>query len=492
MNSHEPPHGIAQFTRRNFLKICAAVGAGFTTVFQSACSHLPLGRKPSSTTVKIPFEKEEITLHLPEGWRLLDTVKPVDREKIADIPGALAQALDNPIGGGGALGSRDLSRKRIVLCVEDVSRPTQTAKFFGPLLDYLLAHGAQPKNMLVLFALGSHRDMTEDEARQKLGKVDLRGVRWVNHSFTDESQLKHVGTTLRGTYVSINKHLTEADLIITVGAIEPHLLLGFSGGCKMIIPGLASARTIGENHMQGVSGQKYNYVGHPESPMRLDLEEGAHLIGKEIFIVNAVNNDALEVCAFFAGHPVKAHRAGVKFSQSLAERPVKQQADVVIVASSPMNGDLRQSMKCVGNVQESVRPGGLILGFIECRHGIGDVTVPPKTLPHGMLRGLFKIVGQNNLLGFLDRVRKDAAIEERFLSHFSAQLTLRNEIFVYSRKLPSDTGKKLGIFVQFDSVEKMMEAARRKAPRDATVLVFPFGGATYPRVEGAETANAER
>ena len=73
---------------------------------------------------------------------------------------------------------------------------------------------------------------------------------------------------------------------------------GFSGACKMLMPGLASSRTIGENHMQGVSPERYNYVGTPESPMRLDLEEGAGMLGKEIFIVNVVMNESLEICAF--------------------------------------------------------------------------------------------------------------------------------------------------------------------------------------------------
>jgi len=172
----------------------------------------------------------------------------------------------------------------------------------------------------------------------------------------------------------------------------------------------------------------------------------------------------------------------VKFSQSLAERPVERQADVVIVASNPMNADLRQSMKCVGNIQESVRPGGLIIGLLECRHGIGDVTVPPHALPNGLLRCVLKFVGKRKILGLVAAVRKDAGIEERFLSHFSAQLALRNKIFVYSRKLPRDAGTKLGIFVQFDTVEKMMDAARRSAPKNASVLVYPFGGATYPKV----------
>src|SRR4051812_1774514 len=265
------------------------------------------------TAVKLPFEKDEISLDLPAGWRLVDTVRPVPHPKVPHVYGALIETLDHPIGTG-PLRNKDLSNKRIVLCVDDISRPTPTAQYFGPLLDYLLAHGAQRENVKVLFGLGVHRDMTPDEARHKLGEADLRGIPWRNHAFKDERELKHLGTTSRGTYVSLNRHLSEADLIITVGAIEPHLLLGFSGGSKMLIPGLASARTIGENHMRGVSGEKYNYVGMTESPMRLDLEEGAKMLGREIFIVNAVMNEALEICAFFAGDPIKAHRAGVEFS----------------------------------------------------------------------------------------------------------------------------------------------------------------------------------
>ncbi|HEY3901136.1 MAG TPA: nickel-dependent lactate racemase [Chthoniobacter sp.] len=435
-------------------------------------------------TVTIPFEQREITLPLPDGWKIVETIRPRPHARLSQVSGSLVHALDHPIGNDEPLRERDLGSKRIVLCVDDISRPTPTSEYFGPLLDYLIAHGAQPEKMLILFALGVHRDMTPGEARHKLGDADLRGIRWRNHAHNDERELKHLGTTSRGTYVSLNRHLSEADLIITVGAIEPHLLLGFSGGCKMLIPGLASARTIGENHMQGVSPVKYNYVGIPESPMRLDLEEGARMLGKEIFIVNAVLNESLEICAFFAGDAVKAHREGVEFARSLAERPVDGQADVVIVASNPMNADLRQSMKCVGNVQESVRPNGLIIALAECAHGIGDVTVPPKTLPHGLLRSVLKVIGRKHVLGFIDTFRKDAGIEERFLSHFSAQLTRRNEIFVYSRKLPADTGKKLGIFVQFASIEKMMAAARRKAPKQARVLVYPYGGSTYPRVAG--------
>ena len=466
-------------SRRRFLQLIGF--SAFSAWWAQARG--PQNRNSSSVTmVRIPFEKGDIALPLPHGWEVLDTIRPVSHSKLADLAGSLVNALDHPIGSRVPLHDRNLSTRRIVLCIDDISRPTPTAQFLRPLLDYLLRHGAQRENMLVLFALGGHRHMTLEEARVKLGDADLRGIPWHNHSPSDERNLKHLGTTSRGTYVSLNRHLTEADLIIPIGAIEPHALLGFTGGCKMLLPGLASSRTIGENHMQGVSHERYNYIGAPESPMRLDLEEGARMLRKEIFIVNVVMNELLEICAFFAGDAVKAHREGVNFSRSLTERSVAQQADVVIVASNPMNADLRQSIKCIGNVQESVQPGGLIISLLECRHGIGDVTVPQKNLPHGLLRFILKFIPRERVLAFIDSVRKDVSIEERFLSHFAAHVARRNEIFAYSRKLPANTGEKLGAFVQFATVEEMMDAARKSAPKRARVLIYPYGGATYPKI----------
>jgi nickel-dependent lactate racemase len=436
-------------------------------------------------TVDIPFEQGTLSMALPDGWQIVDTVRPLPHAKLADETAALIAALDHPIGTP-PLRDKALAQKRIVLCVDDISRSTPTGRYFGALVDYLVSHGAVPANMLILFALGVHRDMTAEEARLKLGESNLHGIPWHNHSSTDERELIRLGTTTRGTHVSLNRHLVAADLIITLGAIEPHLLLGFSGGCKMIIPGLASAQTIAENHMQGVSHDLYNYIGIADSPMRLDLEEGAAMLGKEIFIINAVMNEALEVCAFFAGDPVKAHREGVHLVQSVSARPVDAPVDVVIVASNPMNADLRQGLKCIGNVEASVRHDGLIIGLLECRNGIGDIVLPSKSLPNGLIRWLLKIIGSKRVLGFIDRVKRGAGIEERFLAHFSMQLARNHQIFVHSRNLPVDTGKRVGLFVQFATVEAMLQAARRRAPKNARVLLYPYAGATYPVLTSAD------
>lgn len=167
--------------------------------------------------------------------------------------------------------------------------------------------------------------------------------------------------------------------------------------------------------------------------------------------------------------------------QSINARPVQEPVDVVIVASNPMNADLRQGLKCIGNVEASVRPDGLIIGFLECRNGIGDITIPTsKSLPNRVLRFLLKCIGSKRVLGLIDRVKKGAGIEERFLAHFSMQLARNCQIYVHSHKLPGNIGARVGLFVQFATVEAMMTAARKRAPKNASVLVYPYAGATYP------------
>ena len=136
------------------------------------------------TTVNLPFEEGELAVPLPEGWKIVDTVRPIPHDKLVDERAALLTALDHPIGTS-PLRDKDLATKRIVICVEDISRPTPTDRFFKALLDYLLTHGAVPSNMLILFGLGVHRDMKVEEARHKLGTNDLRGIPWRNHSSTD-------------------------------------------------------------------------------------------------------------------------------------------------------------------------------------------------------------------------------------------------------------------------------------------------------------------
>jgi len=433
------------------------------------------------TRLEIPWGAAALPLELPARWRLLGTLEPGRSEPLPDPLEDLRDALRRPVGAV-PLRERNLAGKRIVVAVEDASRPTPVRRFFGALKQELLAGGARQENISLLMALGVHRPMTAEEVAAKVGAENLEGLSWFNHDARDPQGLVSLGTTARGTPIQMNRRLAEADLILCVGGIEPHVLLGFSGGVKMLLPGCAGADTIAQNHLQGVSPDRFDLVGvHPEdSPMRLDMEEAAGMLGREIFLVNAVMNHEHRICAFFCGHPVKAQRQGVELSRKIHGVPVPEPADVMLACSAPMSFDLRQSMKCVGNNLFGVKPGGPIVGFLGCEQGIGDVDIPPRSLPHKVLRTLLRVLGPKRIMGFVARVKKVAGVEEKFLAHFSLQVCRRNPLHLYSDNLPAWVGRKTGLFTQYNDIPRMLDAVARQAPRNATVWFAPYGGMTYP------------
>lgn len=433
--------------------------------------------------ITMPFVGHNLSMKLPDSWRILGELRPHSMPALGDLPSALHHALQQPIGCA-PLSSSDLFQKKIVIAVDDISRPTPLYRYFDVIIKFLVDHGASREKMLVVTSLGIHRPMTTQEMEAKIGADNLGGLAWTNHNCRDMEHLVRVGTTTRGTEVILNKHLVEADLIVCVGAIEPHTLLGFGGGLKMILPGLAHERTIAQNHMQGVSPDAFNFIGRHESVMRLDLEEGAQMLGKRIFIINALMNENSDICQFVTGDPILAHREGARIAESMFGCRINEKADVAVVVSNPMNADLRQGFKCMANAEPCLKENGLIIGLLECKYGIGDVAIPPKTLPHVVLRRLMKLLGKHRVLWFVDTLKKGAGVEERFLAHYSLQALRKNEIFVYSPNLPPDTGRRLGIIRQFSDVTSMLHAARKYAPTRARVYLCPHGGVTYPILSG--------
>ena len=295
---------------------------------------------------------------------------------------ACASAMMAPIGAG-RLASRDLSGKNVLIVVDDHSRPTPVAGFLPAIISELSAAGVSKERVEFLIATGVHRASRPDEVANKLGGDIVANYKWTCHDGYDPAGLTNLGNTSKGTKVFLNKKLLNADLIICVGAIEPHLLLGFGGGLKMIIPGCAGADTIGHNHLQGVDPKHFNYVGTrgEYSPMRLDLEEGALFLRRDIFIVNAAMNEQAKAVKFFCGDPIMAHRKGERFVEHSVRLEVPEQADVVITNSFPMDADLRQSVKCIGNTLYASKPGGIMMGFARSLNGLGEMPLAKKHFP---------------------------------------------------------------------------------------------------------------
>ena len=436
-----------------------------------------------SQPVEFPWGGDTLRLALPDAWQVLGALKPREEPAPDDVTAACAGALAQPIGAP-RLSDLDLFDKRVLLVCDDHSRPTPVADFIGPVLGELGLAGAQDDHIEILLATGVHRASREDEAARKLGPEAMRRFRWSCHDAHDSAALHDFGTTSRGTRVSLNRKLAEADLVLLLGAVEPHLLLGFGGGLKMIIPGCAGAETIGTNHMQGVSPDHFDFVGAAagDSPMRLDLEQGALLAGDKYFIVNTTLNHQGRPTRFFCGHPIEAHRAAQRFVEELSGIAVPEPADIALSNSFPADGDLRQSIKCVGNSLYACKPGGLLLGAVYCAEGLGEIPIPRKTLPYPLLRLLVRTMGKHKILGLVEHAKQGEPIEEIFVGHFALQMLRRNHVALFSKGLDEATGKKLGPIRVYNDAQRWLHWARKKAPRQATVWVFPYGGVSYARL----------
>ena len=432
----------------------------------------------SRDQVTVPWGSEELRIALPEAWELLKVCEPAEAAGVGDIADEARRALAGPIGSP-PLAEMARSAKKVLIVVDDISRPTPVHLFFPYVLEELERAGVTKKEITVITALGVHRDMTSEEMAGKVGPDGMAGLDWVNHRYNDPEGLVPLGKTSRGTPVAFNKKALEADLIVSLGCIEPHVIAGFGGGYKNLFPGIAGAEGIGHNHRLNARPETFNMVGvDPErNPMRLDLEEAAGMLGKPVFIVNAVLNGALEVASLVAGHPIAAHREGVRSSAAIFGVPVPEAADVLICNSFPMDADFRQSAKALANTIRAARPGGTVLACLRTAHGLGDAHLPNITIPVGK-RGMRHL--SRFLLFLVGRLGLGSGAENNFMIYFALQSLRRNNLIFHAPGLPLELGKKLRFLEIHHEIEGAIEAARRARPGRASVLIFPKGGMTYP------------
>ncbi len=434
--------------------------------------------------VELPWGAGRLEARLPADWRILGELRPRITNAPDDVAAACRESLSQPIATT-RLSERNLERSKITVVVDDHSRPTPVKDFIGPVLEELAKGGAKPDHISVVIATGVHRSSRPEEIEQKVGLETLSKYTVACHDAYDDDNLVRLGVTSRGSKVIVNKTVADSDLILCVGSIEPHLLLGFGGGLKMIIPGCAGAETIGTNHLQNAHADSFDFVGvnGNDSPMRLDLEEGAKLLRGEIFIVNCAMNERAQPIRFFCGDPLEAHRAGERFVEEHLSLFAPEQSHGVLANSFPMELDLRQSIKCVGNSLYVCKPGGVMMGCLKCEHGVGEMPQSGRTLPYPLMRGIVKAIGKHRILPLMRRVKAGQPVEDVFIGHFGLQMLRRNHLglFTDSATVPADIGRKMGLARSFDNLEAMFNWAGKQMPRNPSIWIFPYGGATYAR-----------
>ena len=293
---------------------------------------------------KAYYEGKEIRFQLPQGWDLLVQAEPRDIPGLDDIRGSIREAFKNPVGMPSLL-DRSWAGKRITVISDDQTRPTPAVDIVPALLDQLNELGVRDMAIELVVARGTHRLPNHVDLEKKLGKEVLDRVNVSVHDADDSSALAHMGKTSRGTPVWVNRLVVEADFVMGLGTVAPHYFAGYSGGPKIILPGVCGRETIIKNHVM-TADPRAEQGTRMGNPIWEDMLETARIAGLDA---------KLDVVLTPQGKVYKVFLGDVKDSQDYAVEAfnlvygvsIPRKVDVAITSGYPLEADLIQSSKAI-------------------------------------------------------------------------------------------------------------------------------------------------
>lgn len=315
--------------------------------------------------VRLAYGVGGLEVELPDDRTTV--VEPAYHEGAPDEAAVLREALRQPVAGPLL---RELVRPGVKVAISmcDGTRAQPRDKMIPAVLEEL---GVPDEDVVILVATGTHRGNTDEEIRAMLGDDVVSRIRVVNHDARDRSTLTFLGEHGRGVPVWINREWVEADLRITTGFVEPHFFAGFSGGPKLVTPGLAGLDTVLVLHDAARIGDPKATWGITEgNPVHDDIRAAAAAAPPH-FAFDVILNREQRVIEAFAGELGPMHAAACAAAQTLAMQAVPEPFDVVVTSNSgyPLDQNLYQAVKGMSAAAKVVKPGGLIVCAAECRDG---------------------------------------------------------------------------------------------------------------------------
>ncbi len=329
--------------------------------------------------IRLPWLNGEISVDIPDE-NLAEVLSPNKYPPISDLEAASAAALDAPIGLAPIKSWAGPGRK-VLIVSDDNTRLTPTDKLLPHLMRRLNEAGVEDGDVTVLMALGTHRYMTEEEMIQKVGREMFGRLTVVNHLWRDEANLADLGRTDSGIPLKVNRLLVESDLVIGIGAVVPHHIPGFSGGAKIIQPGVCGPETTAETHLLSCRGGGDSLLGQVDNPVRRDLDDMGRRVGLSA-VINVVLTPDGEPAGVFFGHYQEAFRAAVELAKKIYGVKYTVKPDIVLSNSHPCDLDFWQAHKSQYPAQMMVKPGGTIILATPCPEGISPVHTDLKNFTH--------------------------------------------------------------------------------------------------------------
>jgi nickel-dependent lactate racemase len=366
--------------------------------------------------------------------------------------------------------------ERVAVVVNDITRLVHSEVFLPVLIDELNAAGIPDCDIFIVFALGIHRKQSREEQRRVVGDEIARRIDLFDHDCYDRENLVHIGRTSHGNEVLINRRVYDADRVILTGEIIFHLIAGYGGGRKSLIPGVAGADTITFNH---------KFILDPEcrtgtmsgNPAHEDLIEACRMFDPD-FLLNVVLNPSGEMVQVVAGHYEHAHLAGCRSVDSLYQVRFDAPYDMVLASAGgfPFDIDLRQAHKGMENAARALRPGGTLVYFAECRDGAGHQAL------------------DDWVAKFSNSAEMAQELHSRFVvgghkAYWVVRLGERLRILLVS-ELPESFVRRCQLHPVLDA-QSAIQSELARMPSGARIAYIPYAGFTLP-VPAGERVSASQ
>lgn len=379
----------------------------------------------------------------------------------------IENAVNNPIG------TKHIEEifkpgEKIVIITSDITRPMPTKKVLPVLVKHLMNAGCDRTDITVVFALGNHRNQTDDEKKYLIGEELYSKIKCID---SDVSDYVAMGFSKAGTPYEIFSPVAQADRRICLGNIEYHYFAGYSGGAKAIMPGTSTRNTIQANHSKMVMDTARAGLING-NPIREDIDEVTDYVPID-FIINVVLDEKKHILKAFAGHHKLAHREGCRYLDSLYSIEIPCRADIVITTPGgyPKDINVYQAQKALDNAKHAVKDGGIIIFVAQCPEGLGEKVferwINDAVSPEDTIN---KICTHFELGG-----HKAAAI---------ALVQRKAQIYMVS-DLEDEIVKKM-FMTPFKAVDKALESALKECGRNSGIIVMPYGGSTLPCVKSCQ------
>lgn len=388
-----------------------------------------------------------------------------------DPAAATREALRRPVAGP-PLDEIALGRRNACVVVSDITRPVPHDVILPPLLECLERSGLAPADITLLVATGLHAPMDEDQLRETLTDAVVDRYPVVNHVARNGEEQADLGATATGIPIRVDRRYVESDLKVLTGLIEAHFMAGYSGGRKLVAPGLVGVETI--EHLHGPK-----ILEHPRATTGVldgnPLHEAALEIARRAgvdFILNVSMDEERRVTGVFAGELDQAHRQGVAHVDGMVVATVEEPVDVVVTSSAgyPLDTTFYQAVKGMVGVLDILKEGGSIVIAAGCADGIGSAEF------EGLLRKT------TDIDAFIDRIQQPGVftIDQWEIEELVKALK-KGRVYLYTDGLSDDDARDC-LVEPVPSVEAGIARALDRHGPGATIAVVPRGPYVIPRV----------